>query len=125
MRSTHSNRQREALMALKDGPMPARVFIEAHNGPEISELSPGLIEFGQRATRNGIEGIALLTQKGHTVLADHARNNAAAARMAGQMIDQLSDKSASDEDREARKRRLLHGPMEFLFVRHDVIGSKG
>jgi hypothetical protein len=91
----HSNRQREALMALKDGPMSVQAFNAAHNGPDIFELSPNSIEFGHQETPDGIERVVRLTQAGHSALADRARNSAAATRMAGQMIDQLGDKSAS------------------------------
>jgi hypothetical protein len=37
--------------------------------------------------------------------------------MAGQEIDRLSDPSATKEERQRRKRRLLTGPKEFRDVR--------
>ena len=40
-----------------------------------------------------------------------------ARAMAGQEIDRLSDPSATDEERQRRKRRLLKGPKEFRDVR--------
>jgi hypothetical protein len=113
MHSTNSNRQREALMALKDGPMPVLAFNTAHSGHHTFQVDPNLIEFDQRDTLDGIESIVRLTQIGHSVLAEQARHSAAATRMAGETIDQLGDPSASAEDREARKHRLLRGPMEF------------
>jgi hypothetical protein len=45
-------------------------------------------------------------------------DRAAKARaMAGREIDRLSDPSATDEERQRRKRRLLKGPKEFRDVR--------
>jgi ribosomal protein S27E len=40
-----------------------------------------------------------------------------ARAMAGQEIDRLSDPSATEEERQRRKRRLLKGPKEFRDVR--------
>ena len=42
---------------------------------------------------------------------------AKALEMAGQEIDRLSDPSATDEERQRRKRRLLKGPKECRDVR--------
>jgi hypothetical protein len=42
---------------------------------------------------------------------------AKALEMAGQEIDRLSDASATDEERQRRKRKLLKGPKEFRDVR--------
>jgi hypothetical protein len=39
--------------------------------------------------------------------------------MAAQQIDKLADSSATDEERQARKRRLLKGPKEFRDIRRD------
>ena len=40
-----------------------------------------------------------------------------ARAMAGQEIDRLSDPSATEQERQRRKRRLLKGPKEFRDVR--------
>jgi hypothetical protein len=40
-----------------------------------------------------------------------------AAGMANEMIDYLADRSATREDREQRKRRLVKGPSEFREMR--------
>jgi hypothetical protein len=37
--------------------------------------------------------------------------------MAGHAVDRLSDASATDEERQTRKRRLLKGPKEFRDIR--------
>jgi hypothetical protein len=42
---------------------------------------------------------------------------AKAREMAGQAVDRLSDPSATDEERQGRKRRLLKRPKEFRDVR--------
>jgi hypothetical protein len=48
-----------------------------------------------------------------------------AAEMAGQTIDQLGDRTATDEQRAHRKRRLIKGPREFREVRGDLPKKKG
>ena len=40
-----------------------------------------------------------------------------ASDMAGRVIDQLGDPSATEEERQTRKRRLLEGPKEFRGMR--------
>jgi hypothetical protein len=45
--------------------------------------------------------------------------------MAGQQIDKLGDSSATDEQRQTRKRRLLKGPTEFRDMRVDLPKPKG
>ena len=42
-----------------------------------------------------------------------------AAEMAGDAIDRQADQSATEEERESRKRRLLKGPAEFRELRRD------
>ena len=48
-----------------------------------------------------------------------------AADMAGRKIDQLGDKSAPDEVRAQRKRRLIKGPSEFREMRGQSPKPKG
>src|SRR5690349_14600545 len=45
--------------------------------------------------------------------------------MAGQVIDKLGDPSATEEERQTRKRRLLKGPKEFRDIRGDLPKPKG
>jgi hypothetical protein len=45
--------------------------------------------------------------------------------MAGQQIDALADSSATHEERQQRKRRLLKGPGEFRDIRGDLPKRKG
>jgi hypothetical protein len=42
---------------------------------------------------------------------------AKASEMAGEEIDRLGDPSATDEERQIRKRRLIEGPQEFRDIR--------
>jgi hypothetical protein len=44
-------------------------------------------------------------------------NKAKASEMAGREIDLLGDPSATDEQRELRKQRLINGPQEFRDIR--------
>ena len=50
---------------------------------------------------------------------DHLKKQDIAANLAGQVIDGLADRSATSEERESRKRRLLKGPKEFRNMRRD------
>jgi hypothetical protein len=47
-----------------------------------------------------------------------------ARAMAGRQIDRLSDPSATEEERQRRKRRLLKGPKEFRDLRGNRPKSK-
>jgi len=48
-----------------------------------------------------------------------------ASELAGRQIDKLADLSATDEERQKRKRRLIKGPVEFRDVRGDIPKPKG
>jgi hypothetical protein len=47
-----------------------------------------------------------------------------ALELASKQIDKLSDPSATEEERQTRKRRLLKGPNEFREIRSDLPKSK-
>jgi hypothetical protein len=47
------------------------------------------------------------------------RNQSKAADLAGEVIDGYADRTATSEEQESRKRRLLKGPKEFRDVRRD------
>jgi hypothetical protein len=47
------------------------------------------------------------------------KKNQEAANLAGQVIDRLADRSATSEEWESRKRKLLKGPKEFRNIRRD------
>jgi hypothetical protein len=46
-------------------------------------------------------------------IAERTNKAATASEMAGREIDLLSDPSATDEERQLRKQRLIKGPQEF------------
>jgi hypothetical protein len=48
-----------------------------------------------------------------------------ASKMAGHVIDRLGNQSATDDQRESRKRRLLKGPKEFRDIRSNRPKAKG
>jgi hypothetical protein len=54
-------------------------------------------------------------------LSHEAREKASA--MAGEVVDRLTDDSASVEEQQQRKRRLIKGPLEFREVRRNRAGS--
>ena len=45
--------------------------------------------------------------------------------LAGKQIDKIGDPSATDEERQQRKRRLLKGPKEFRDIRANLPRPKG
>jgi hypothetical protein len=71
--------------------------------PSLSEAVRRLIDLG-------------LTT-GHASRPRHPKAVAKAADMAGSEIDRLEDKSATEEERPIRKRRLIKGPREFREMR--------
>jgi hypothetical protein len=52
------------------------------------------------------------------------RKKQKAADLAGEVIDRNADHSATSEQRESRKRRLLKGPKEFRDMRRDQPKTK-
>jgi metal-responsive CopG/Arc/MetJ family transcriptional regulator len=71
-------------------------------------------------TRN--DAIRQLLELGLTVKLRHSastKQRDRAATLAGRQIDQMSDASASNEDRASRKQRLTEGPSVFRAVRRD------
>jgi len=98
-------------------PEDLRVRVEAwaiklSDTPSRSEAIRRLVEMGLASAR---PPIAKASRK--TV--------ARASKLAGQMIDTLSDGTAPIEEREKRKRRLIKGPPEFREMRTDLPRSKG
>jgi hypothetical protein len=55
---------------------------------------------------------------------DQRKTQGKAADLAGEVIDRRADRSATLEERESRKRRLLKGPKEFRDMRHDQPKTK-
>jgi hypothetical protein len=53
------------------------------------------------------------------------KSRAKASEMAGQQIDKIGNASATEEQRQQRKRRLIKGPSEFRDMRGDQPKPKG
>jgi len=70
----------------------------------------------RRLAESGLDDSATPSKAGKS-----SRGAEQAAGMANEMIDYLEDQSATREDREQRKRRLVKGPSEFREMRkkHD------
>ena len=70
---------------------------------------------------NASEAIRWLVKQGLASASTAVKRNLKAAskasNLAGAEIDRLSDRSATDEERASRKRRLLKGPKEFRDIR--------
>ena len=66
----------------------------------------------------GLESAAIPSTGGES-----GRSAKQAAGLASDMIDCLGDQSATREDREQRKRRLVKGPSEFREMREERAGA--
>ena len=73
--------------------------------PNVSEAIRALVEVGLASAKPARPRSKKPTSK--------------ASDMAGNEIDRMGDKSATDEQRKSRKRRLLKGPTEFREFRRD------
>ena len=67
---------------------------------------------------SGLESAAIPSTGGES-----GRSAKQAAGLASDMIDCLGDQSATREDREQRKRRLVKGPSEFREMREERAGA--
>jgi Arc/MetJ-type ribon-helix-helix transcriptional regulator len=98
-------------------PEDLRVRVEAwaaklDDTPSRSEAIRRLVEMGLASARPRIAKAS-------------GKTAARASKLAGQMIDTLSDDTAPIEEREKRKRRLIKGPSEFREMRTDLPKAKG
>ncbi len=124
MRAAHKNvlRKRRGRPATGQDPVTAiRLSSELRNEvdvwaakqadkPSRSESIRRLVELGlASAQRAGARG----------------KKAAKASEMAGQEIDRLADPSATEEERQLRKRRLIKGPKEFRDMRSNRSRAKG
>ena len=91
-------------------------------------LAPGLLArvdrwaASQKDDPSRPEAIRRLVELGLAVTqrtGAHTRRATKAAELASQEIDRLSDPSATDEERQVRKRRLIKGPKEFRDLRRN------
>jgi hypothetical protein len=74
---------------------------------------PGRTEAVRRLVDMALEGMPPTKQR-----SPQARSKA--HDLASNQIDRLSDPSATDDERQQRKRRLLKGPKEFQEIRDDI-----
>jgi hypothetical protein len=72
--------------------------------PSLSEAMRRLVELGLASAHRSV------TRKKKAI---------EASEMAGQEIDRLGDPSATDEERQRRKRKLIKGPKEFRDIRRN------
>jgi hypothetical protein len=92
------------------------------NGEESrSEAMRRLLELGLTAPRSFPVIVAPKAARANSA----KRGTSAASDMAGEQIDKLGDSSATAEERQMRKRRLLKGPKEFRDLRVDHPKPKG
>lgn len=75
------------------------------DAPAFAEAIRRLVELGLAGTSAGRSKKSATSSK--------------SSELASNQIDRMSDKSASADERETRKRRLLKGPSEFRDVRKD------
>jgi Arc/MetJ-type ribon-helix-helix transcriptional regulator len=73
----------------------------------------------RRLAESGLENTAVSSKA-----AAPSRGAERAAGMANDMIDYLEDQSATREDREQRKRRLVKGPSEFREMREEEVRAR-
>jgi hypothetical protein len=95
-------------------------------------LAPGLLArvdrwaVSQKDAPSRPEAIRRLVELGLAPPAGVRPEKAAkAAEMASQEIDRLGDPSATDEERQLRKRRLIKGPKEFQELRRNRPKANG
>ena len=92
------------------------------------KIQPMIFDLMQANRKNDHAAAAIVCEECKSIIATlHAvRAQQASARpgraakareMAGQAVDRLTDPSATDEERQSRKRRLLKGPKEFRDIR--------
>ena len=71
------------------------------------------------------EAVRRLVELGAPPAGVRTEKAAKAAEMAGHEIDRLGDPSATDEERQLRKRRLIKGPKEFQELRRNRPKANG
>jgi hypothetical protein len=100
---------KDPLVSLR---IPEERLAEVERWAAQQEGAPGRSEAIRRLVEKGLS-TAPPTPRRKTKSASKA------SEMAGKEIDRRADPSATDEERESRKRRLLIGPKEFRKIRGD------
>jgi hypothetical protein len=94
-------------------------------------LAPGLLArvdrwaASQKDAPSRPEAVRRLVELGAPPAGVRTEKAAKAAEMAGHEIDRLGDPSATDEERQLRKRRLIKGPKEFQELRRNRPKANG
>ena len=90
------------------------------------KIQPMIFDVMQANRKNDHDAADIVCDECKSIIATLLRAQQAGARpgraakareMAGQAVDRLTDPSATDEERQSRKRRLLKGPKEFRDIR--------
>ena len=92
-------------------PLPSGLLARVDRWAASQQDDPSRPEALQRLVELGLA----VTQRAGA----HTRRATKAAELASQEIDRLSDPSATDEERQLRKRRLIKGPKEFRDLRRN------
>jgi hypothetical protein len=103
--------------------------------PSCNKTQPMIFDVMRANDKNDHDAADIICQECKSIIATlhgpsaHrlgvSNKTAAKAReMANQEIDRLSDPSATDEERQRRKRRLLKGPKEFRDIRGNRLEFK-
>jgi len=94
--------------------------------PELTaEIDAWAAKSGMTSRSDAIRKLVEMGLAGSPQRARDAEAGAKAKSMAAQELDRVADRTASSEERETRKRRLLKGPSEFREIRRDRPKSKG
>jgi hypothetical protein len=81
---------------------------------------------GEISRPDAIRRLAEIGLAGMPPIRQQSSNARAKAHdLAGQQLDKLTDQSATAEEQQKRKRRLLKGPREFRDIRGDLPKPKG
>jgi Arc/MetJ-type ribon-helix-helix transcriptional regulator len=92
--------------------MPPELTAGIDAWAEGQDDRPGRSEAIRRLIELGLAGAKTMPRQS-------SKAAARASNMAAEQIDKLGDLSATDEERQERKRRLLKGPKEFRDIRGD------
>jgi ribosomal protein S27E len=96
--------------------------------PSCNKTQPMIFDIMKANDKNNHDAADIICEECKSIIATlhgpsahrpgvRTKRAAKAREMASQEIDRLSDPSATEEERQRRKRRLLKGPKEFRGVR--------
>src|SRR6516225_9140161 len=102
--------------------------------PSCNKTQPMIFDVVKANDKNNHDAADIICEECKSIIATlhgpsahrhgvRTKRTAKAREMASQEIDRLSDPSATDEERQRRKRRLLKGPKEFEIFAATVLNS--